>query len=351
MGRLSLSAALAWSDRVAAIFDGSVRPQGIDLNVVTGNLGEIFWRRIHNKEFAVSEMSLASYAIQHSRGNRDFWAIPIFPSRMFRHSAIYIRADAGIREPRDLSGKRIGVPEYQMTAAIWVRTMLMQEYDFDPKSVQWSTGGVDNPGRQERIPLEVPEGFSIRPIQPGQTLSALLLDDEIDALITPLVPKPFLECNPKVARLFPDVKRAEMDYFEPTQTFPIMHTVVIQRSICEQHPWVPTELAKMFTEGKRLAMQRMHDTDFNVYALAWLPGIIAEHHADFDDVVARAGWLEATVVLPVRRNPPEGEGNGPSHREIWIKDPDALDVTATDCEYAHTGGSWPSPDRSQRSAP
>lgn len=271
MTRLQLSIGLGESDRIRPLLDGQVQPQGADLTLILGKVGEIFWRMLRYRDFSAAEMSLAAYAIQYARGNRDFVALPVFPSRMFRHSAIYISTASGIREPGDLAGRRIGVQEYQMTACVWVRGMLLSEYGVRAQDIHWFTGGLERPGREERIPLRLPPEYKVESIARDQTLSAMLASGQLDAVISPEVPAPFRAGDPGVQRLFPDARAAEMDYFRRTGVFPIMHALVMQRNLYDQHPWVARELTRAFTAAKDLAMELLDDTDHLRTAVAWLP--------------------------------------------------------------------------------
>ena len=182
MARLRLSLACWNYDRTRALADGSVRPEGIDLNYLDLHVEETFFRMLRNREFDVAEMSLSSYAVSVARDSPPFVAIPVFPSRFFRHSCIFVSEKSAIREPRDLIGKRIGTPEYQMTAPVWIRGILQDEYGVDPASVEYCTGGEEEPGREEKLKLDLPAKFRVTRIGAGQTLSAMLADGEIDAL-------------------------------------------------------------------------------------------------------------------------------------------------------------------------
>jgi hypothetical protein len=203
MSRLSISLACWNYDRTQALADGTIRPDGIDLNMQTLDVEETFFRMLRHREFDAAEMSLSSYCVSLGRPDPAFVAIPVFPSRLFRHSCIFVSAKSGIERPEDLVGKRIGVPEYQMTAPVWIRGILADEYGVDPASVTYHTGGEEQPGRDEKLKLDLPERFHLRPIGPGQTLSRMLADGEIDALHTARTPSTFYSEPDKVRRLFP----------------------------------------------------------------------------------------------------------------------------------------------------
>lgn len=253
MTRLSLSLACWGYDRTAALADGRVRPDGIDLNYQVLDVEETFFRMLRYGEFDVAEMSLSSFCLGKGRGIEDFVAIPVFPSRFFRHSCIFIARGRGIEGPADLAGKRIGVPEYQMTAPVWIRGILQDEFGLDPASVQYLSGGEETPGREEKVRLALPDRFRLEPIAPGKTLARMLADGEIDALYTARAPSTFQSCPDKVARLFPDYVAREQDWFARTGIFPIMHVIAIRRDVYERNRWVARALSKAFAEAKRLA--------------------------------------------------------------------------------------------------
>ena len=232
--------------------DGSVQPQGIELNYLNMPVEETFFRMLRHREFEVAEMSLSSYTVSSFKPERPFVAIPIFPSRFFRHSCIYVNADAGIREPRDLIGKRVGNPEYQMTAPVWIRGILSDHYGVPVDSVTYVTGGEEEPGRSEKLKLDLPANIRVEPINETQTLSQMLLDGEIDALYTARMPSSFRSGNGRVKRLFEDYPEVERQYFRDTGIFPIMHTVAIRRDVYEANRWVAQSLYKAFVQAQRL---------------------------------------------------------------------------------------------------
>lgn len=255
MSGLKLSLACWRYDRTEALANGSVRPDGIDLNFMALDVEETFFRMLRNQEFDVAELSLSSYCVTLGRENPPFIAIPVFPSRFFRHSCIFVSEKSGIKEPADLVGKRIGVPEYQMTAPVWIRGILQDEYGIDPASVTYCTGGEEQPGREEKLKLDLPEKFKLEPIGPEQTLSRLLADGEIDALHTARAPSTFYSEKGKVRRLFPNFVDVEKAYFSKTGIFPIMHVIAIRREVYEQNRWIAQALYKAFTEAQRQAYE------------------------------------------------------------------------------------------------
>ncbi len=274
MRSLQLTLACGDYDRTRPLMDGRVKPEGIDIIYLPLSPEEIFFHMLRYKEFHVSEMSFSSYLINYSRGNRDFVAIPVFPSRMFRHSAIYINRDSKIKKPQDLRGKKVGVPEYQVTAAVWVRGILQHEYGVLPREMKWYTGGLEHPGREEKIPLSLPPFIKISQIPPQKTLSKMLEEGEIDALITPRQPSTYKEGKAKVKRLFEDFQREEVKYYEKHKIFPIMHTIVIREDVYKNYPWVAQSLYKAFCLAKEICIKNLYDTSALKYSLPWLLGNI-----------------------------------------------------------------------------
>jgi 4,5-dihydroxyphthalate decarboxylase len=276
LSKLKLTLACWDYDRTRALFDGTVQPEGIELNCLALAPNETFFRMFRNREFDVSELSLASYSTLKARGDCPFIAIPVFTSRFFRHSCIYVNSDAGIKRPEDLKGKRVGVPEYQVTAAVFVKGMLKQEYGVTAEDVNWFWGGQEAAGRVGVISYQLPERIHLKNIPDGKTLSAMLEAGELDALISPNMPSPFVSGSPKVKRLFPNYKQVEMDYFKRTRIFPIMHTVVLRKEIYEQHPWAAQSLFKAFSQAKALTQKEIYDTDALLVMLPWLIDHIEE---------------------------------------------------------------------------
>jgi len=204
-----------------------------------------------------------------AKGTCPYVAIPVFPSRLFRHSSIYIRADRGIERPQDLRGKVIGVPEYQMTAAVWIRGILQDEYGVRASDVKWRNGGLEEPGRTEKIPLDLPKGVELAPIPEGKTLSAMLASGEIDALVSARWPSS-LGRSPNVARLFPNFREVEKAYFKKTGIFPMMHVVGVRKSLLDAHKWLGSSLYKAFVQAKDLAYPELTQMAALKVALPWL---------------------------------------------------------------------------------
>lgn len=281
MSTLDLTVACESYDRVAALASGAVRIEGCRANVIPLHAEELFLRTTSLHEFDVSELSLSSYMLATSRGGFPYVAIPVFLSRVFRHSAIYLNAGSGIAVPADLRGKTVGVPEYQMTAALWARGMLSDVYGVRSQDIRWRTGGLESPGRAEKIPLALPAGFDVRPIGSDQRLSGLLASGEIDALISARTPACFGRAK-TVTRLFPDYRTAERDYFRSTGLFPIMHVAVVRRELVSRHPWLPSSLFKAFAQAKAMSLRGLGEIGALAVTLPWLV-------AEYEETVREMG--------------------------------------------------------------
>lgn len=271
--KLQLTLACGDYDRTRALRWGLVEAEGIDLNYLCMPVEETFWRTARFREFDVSEMSMGSYLIRRAKGIDDLVAIPAFPSRMFRHAYYFVHAGSGITRPEQLKGRRMGVPEYQITAAVWMRGILEHDFGVAPRDVSWHSGGLFEPGRIEKQHISLPEGVVLEPIPQGRTLSEMIATGEVDSLITARAPVTFRDGTGRVARLFPNFRDVERDYFRRTRIFPIMHTVVIKREVVDAHPWVPMNLYKAFCAAKD-EFVRSFDDDSAMRLM--LPGLVAE---------------------------------------------------------------------------
>jgi 4,5-dihydroxyphthalate decarboxylase len=269
MAKLRLTLACWDYDRTRALQDGRVEVEGVDLTYLPLRVEETFWRMLRYGEFDAAEMSTGSYLMSRDKGAPKLIAIPVFPSKTFRHSCIYINTDSGIRKPADMAGKRVGVPEYQITMATWVRGILQHEYGVAPEKMKWLTGGEEHPGREDKVRHNLPPNIDIRPIPPGNTLSGMLETGDIDAMISAHMPSPFVRRHPKVQRLIPNFREVEQDYFRRTKIFPIMHTVVIREEVYEKNPWIAQSLFKAFNESKKLCQEAMYEFSALKYMLAW----------------------------------------------------------------------------------
>lgn len=268
---LPLTLACGPYDRTAALADGRVRPEGIDLTCLALPVEETFFRTLAFREFDIAELSLSSYCATLLSDAPDLIAIPVFPSRSFRHGSIFVNTASGIREPADLPGHVVGTPEYEITAGVWIRGMLAEQYDVPVESVAYRTGGLEQSERREKLSLNLPDSIDIEPIGGGRTLSGALADGEIHALYTARAPATYGPDYPQVARLFGDAQAAEEAYFATTSIFPIMHTIVLRRDLYERAPWVARSLLKAFTEARDLAYVRLGETAALSYMAPWLP--------------------------------------------------------------------------------
>jgi 4,5-dihydroxyphthalate decarboxylase len=268
MAHLTLSLSCVDYDRTRAIFEEKVRVAGCDIVMTAMSPEEAFHRAFKFQEFDISELSMSSYMNQVAKDGSPYVGIPAFLSRMFRHSSIYIRTDKGIEKPEDLKGKIVGVPEYQMTAALWVRGMLADEYNVQPADMSWRDGGLEEGGKIPNLNLSLPTDVNLKTIPIDRTLSEMLDTGEIDALISARAPSCFGQ-NTKVTRLFQDYRAAEEAYYEKTGLFPIMHIVGIRKSLVEQHPWLPVNVLNAFIEAKQICYTNLAKVGHLFTTLPW----------------------------------------------------------------------------------
>ncbi len=283
MSRLKLSFACWNYDRTRALMDGTVPVDGIDLNYLNLPVEETFFRMARFQEFDVAEMSLSSYCVTLSKPERPFVALPIFPSRFFRHSYISVNANSGIHAPTDLIGKRIASPAYQMTAPVWIRGILSDHYGVPVDAQPYLFGGEEESGRIEKMKLQLPPNIQVNPIGPTQTLSKMLHDGELDALYTARMPSSFLKGDGKVKRLFENYVDVERAYYRETGIFPIMHTVVIRREVYEANRWIAQSLTKAFIEAQRRTYDDLYETAALKAMLPWLTAHVEDARREFGD--------------------------------------------------------------------
>ncbi|MGH8218435.1 MAG: ABC transporter substrate-binding protein [Steroidobacteraceae bacterium] len=260
MRTLTLSIATGNYDRVRPLMDGQVRIEGVDPLYMLLEPEEIFFRAFRGAQFDVCELSLSSLAVQTARGESPYVGVPVFPSRMFRHGAIFVRTDRAIRSAADLRGRRVGLPEYQLTACVWARILLEEDHGVAPHEILWVRGGLEQGGREEKIPLDLPRSVSLEDAPADRTLAMMLAAGELDGLVTPRVPSLIERGHPSIGRLFPDPAAAARSYFERTKIFPIMHVLGVRRSLASEHPWLPGALLKAFTEAKTRAIAALADS-------------------------------------------------------------------------------------------
>jgi len=257
-------------DRTRAIKDGRVQIEGCAVTYLPLEPEEIFHRAFKHQEFDVCELSFSSYLRTVDAGTSPYTGIPAFVSRIFRHSGIYIRTDRGIHTPQDLKGRLIGLPEYQITAVVWLRGLMQDEYGVKPTDIRWRQGGIEEPGRTERTPLKPIPGLDLKPVPAGKTLSGMLEDGELDAVFSARAPSCFTRGAPNIGGLFPDYRSVEKEYYRKTGMFPIMHLMGIKREIAHAHPWLPASLYKAFCQAKAYAMRDVMDVNALQITLPWL---------------------------------------------------------------------------------
>jgi len=270
MPLLSLDLGCGDYDIVRPLKDGLVRAEGMEINFITINRPpEVHWRMGMNHEFDAAEMSFGSFVAGKARGDFPFIGIPAFVYRKFRHSCAYVNVHAGIEGPADLKGKRVGVPEWQMTATVWLRGFIQDDYAVRPRDMHWFTGGLESSERKEKVSLRLPPDIKIENIPAGKNLSDMLVAGEIDALLTAQVPAPFVKRLPQIKRLFPDPRQAETEHFRRTGIFPIMHVMVIREEFYRHHPWVAQSLYKALVESKAHCIDAIFKNDAIHSALPW----------------------------------------------------------------------------------
>jgi len=278
MAKLNLSVAIGEYDRTRALIDGSVAIDGVDPVYMPLVPEEIFFRAFRAAEFDICELSLSSYAIKTAQGDCPYVAVPAFVSRAFRHNAVYVRTDR-IKKPADLKGKKVGVPEYQLTANVWARAFLDDDYGVKPADIHWIRGGIAQPGRPEKLTVKLPAGVRLDNAPEGATISALLEAGEIDGFIAPRPPSHVEKGHPHIGWLFPDPVAAAKDYFKRTGLFPIMHVLGIRRALAEQHPWLPGAVLKAFEQAKRLAVEELADTTVAKVTLPFVEEMLRDARA------------------------------------------------------------------------
>src|ERR1051325_329255 len=259
MAKLNLSIAVRDYDRVRPLMDGTVQIDGVDPVFLALEPEEIFFRAFRHAEFDICELSLSSSTVKTAQGDFAYVGVPAFVSRAFRHTSIYVRTDR-VREPADIKGRKVGVAEYQLTANVWARALLEDQYGVKPSDIHWIRGGLEEAGRVEKIAVTLPPDAKLENIPEGRTLNAMLEAGEIDAFMGPRVPSCFERGHPNVGWLFPDPMAAARDYYRKTGIFPIMHIVGVRRGLVEQHPWLPAALFKAFERAKIIAVERLGET-------------------------------------------------------------------------------------------
>ncbi len=270
MSRLHLTLAISEYDHVRDLCSGAVAVDGVELTHLSLSVEEVFFRFTNFREWDVSEMSMGKCVSLLSQDDPPLVVIPVFPSRVFRHSAIYVRRESELTDPTQLRGKRVGVPEWAQTAGIYARGFLTHEYGLRLAEIEWWQAGVNQPGRVEKVELRLPPGVRLHR-EPQKTLSGMLISGELDAVITAHPPEPFERGDPGIVRLFRDAQAVEEAYWRTTGIFPIMHAVAIKRDVYERHRWVAMNLYKAFDEARRRSLQRIFDLGVSRVPVPWLP--------------------------------------------------------------------------------
>jgi 4,5-dihydroxyphthalate decarboxylase len=260
---MKLTLASTLTDRTRPVHDGRAKVEGFEIAPLAGEPEDLFRTAMREAWHEITELSMASHMLSVARGDSRYIGVPVFPSRAFRHGAIYIRTDRGITRPEDLAGRTIGTPEYQQTAALWVRGMLREQHGVDTRGISWRSGG-------ERTPLSLPPGMDVQVIAPGDTLEAMLAEGRIDAFIGPRPPACFLNRTAPVARLFADTRAAEEAYHRATGFFPIMHCIAVRRDVAAAHPGLPAALHRAFAGAKAMALAELAMVNVLRVSLPWI---------------------------------------------------------------------------------
>jgi 4,5-dihydroxyphthalate decarboxylase len=279
MANLQLSLILGDNPRTRPIIDGTVKPDGIDLMVTVAHPSEIFWRQLSYEEFDVSEMSMSSFLILTAHGDKRWQALPVFTSRMFFHTWSLVRSDAGIKQPADLKGKRIGVPEYQQTAALWARGVLQHEFGVSPSDMEWWMERTEERSHGGHTGFTPPPGVKFNRIPAEKSMASMLLNGELDASLLYIADRNLVDRsgvdltgNPAVRTLYPDPAAEGVRYYKKTGIFPINHGMVVKRSLLEENPWVAINLYKAFAEARDRVAARTRELAGVYFDLGLLPG-------------------------------------------------------------------------------
>jgi 4,5-dihydroxyphthalate decarboxylase len=281
MTKLKLSVAVGPYDRTRALIDGAVQIDGVDAACMALSPEEIFFRAFRHAEFDVCELSLSSFTVKTAQGNAPYVGVPAFVSRAFRHTSMYVRTDR-IKKPEDLKGKKVGLPEYQLTANVWARAILEDDYGVKPSDIHWVRGGIEDAARPEKISIKLPADVKLEDAPKGKSISALLAEGAIDGFMAPRPPS-LPKNTPNVGWLFPDPVAAAKDYFKRTGIFPIMHIVGVRRELANQHSWLPGAVYKAFEQSKAAALAQLSDTSATKVTLPFVEERFAEARALMGD--------------------------------------------------------------------
>lgn len=286
MKKLTLSVAMGNYDRTRALVDGRVQIDGVSGIYSTLSPEEMFFRAFRHRDYDISELSISSYCVSVAKGDPHYIAIPVFLSRAFRHTSIYVNANSAINKPEDLRGRRIGIAEYQLSANVWVRGILERDHGVKPSEIRWIRGGMDTPGRPEKLKLKLPDDVHMESAGQNETLNQMLIEGSIDGFIGPRAPRCFAEGDPSVRRLFGNSVAAASDWYQRTGIFPIMHLLGVRRSLAEEHPWLPVALLKAFSEAKDVALDALRDTSASKVTMPFVEDTLASAY----DLMGRDYW-------------------------------------------------------------
>ena len=287
-----ITIACAEYDRTRAIKDGRVKVDGCDVTYLPLEPEELFFRAFRYHDFDIAELSFNSYLMTTSRNLCPYVAIPAFVSRHFRHSSIFVRTDRNIRSPTDLKGKLVGLPEYQQTANVWMRGIFKDEFGVEPADIHWRTGGQDEPGRDERTPLQLGGGVDLQPIGPDKTLTKMLVDGELDAVLSARELSCYVNKAPNIGLMFPNYREIEIDYYKRTRMFPIMHLIGIKKALVEKYPWLPATVYKAFCQAKAIAVNDTKAMAAKKVTMPWPEVAVADAVALMGDDYWRYGIAE-----------------------------------------------------------
>jgi 4,5-dihydroxyphthalate decarboxylase len=268
MSKLPITIATSEYDHITDLMTGRVPVEGIDINYLNFEIEEIFYRFVLNREWEVSEMSLAKFVAQVSGDRPDILGLPVFPSRVFRLSNIYIRKDSGIKELKDLRGKKMGTPEWAQTASVYTRGVLVDDVGIKLNEIDWYQAGVNQPGRIEKVKLNLPAGVKVTP-RPDKSLGQLLIDGDVDAIMSAHPPKEYEAGHPDLTRLFVDYENAEAAYYKRTKIFPIMHVIAIRKDVLDKNPWVAVNLFNAFEKAKDRSVARALEMTASRFPIPW----------------------------------------------------------------------------------
>lgn len=268
MHKLPLTAAFCDSDHMRDLAMGRVVPEGIDLTCLNPPVEEIFYRFLINREWDVSELSFAKYVSLQAKGDDRFIALPIFPSRMFRQSSLYVRANGPIKNISDLKGRKVGIPEWAQTAAVYSRGFLVHQYGLNLKDIDWVQAGVNQAGRIEKVQIRLPDGINLTRIT-DRSLNDMLLAGDLEAVLAARPPISFTSGNGEVKRFFDNCREVETAYYRETGIFPIMHVIAVRKEILDAHPWVARNLFTAFEDARRRSIERVLDLTVSLAPIPW----------------------------------------------------------------------------------